>query len=200
MTRSLPTYRVPLLFVLVGITACDRSNASVTAPGTTLEMSAIHSSLDVEPRSLHPTFLPAGSCVGSAPFGVRVSFVFRGDHDVILRGLRFSFIDRFGVTTLPQVIPIPDHVPAHPQGSTIPTTSPVTLPGIAALPGVSPITMPGSSPITGLAFAGGTSHVLPFFVQFGCGVFPEGILIISADAGDRSGRFSTSEMRVRIGP
>ena len=195
MARSLPTFGVPLLFVLlVATTACDRSDASATAPGTSLEMSAVGSSLGVEPRSVHPAFLPAGSCVSNRPFGAHVSVVFRGDHDVILRGLRFSFIDRLGVSTLPQVIPTPT------QGSIVPTTTPVTLPGIAALPGLAPIPMPGSSPITGVVFAGGTSRVLPFFVQFGCGVFPEGTLIIHADAGDRTGRFSTSELRVRIEP
>ena len=110
---------------------------------------------------------------------------------MILRGLRFSFVDRFGATTLPQVVPVPSPLE-------IPTTTPVTLPGIAALPGLSPITMPGSTPITGLIFAGGTSNVLHYFVHFGCGVVPDGVLIISADAGDRSGRFSTSELRVRV--
>ncbi len=45
--------------------------------------------------------------MSSRPFGAGVSVVFSGDHDVILRGLRFSFVDRFGVTTLPQVIPMP---------------------------------------------------------------------------------------------
>ena len=201
MTRSLPTYGVPLLFVLLVVTsACDRINATVTAPGTTLELSAVQSSLGLEPRAVHPVFLPAGSCVGSRrPFSARVSFVFSGGHDLILRGLRFSFIDRFGVTSLPHVIPIPSQLAVQPQGSSIPTTSPVTLPGIAALPGVAPITMPDSSPVTGVFFAGGTSHVLPYIVQFGCGVFPEGFLIVIADAGDKSGRFSTTELRVRVG-
>lgn len=200
MTRRLPTYGVPLLFVLlVATTACDRLNLSVTAPGS-LEMNPVQSSLGVRPENVHPVFLPAGSCVGSRPFTARVSFVFGGDQDVILRGLRFSFVDRFGVTTLPHVMPIPSHLAALPQASSIPTTSPVTLPGIAALPGVSPITLPSSAPVTGVLFSGGTSHVLPYDVQFGCGVFPEGFLIITADAGDRSGRFSTSELRVRIGP
>ena len=200
MARSLPTFGVPLLFVLmVATTACDRGNPSVTAPETALDLSAVHSSLGAEPRSVRPAILPAGSCVDSRPFGAHVSVVFSGHHDVILRGLRFSFVDRVGVSTLPQVIPIPGPLPSE-QGSTIPTTTPVTLPGIAALPGLSPIPMPGSSPITGLVFAGGSPHVLPFLVQFGCGVFPEGILIITADAGDRSGRFSKSEMRVRVEP
>ena len=194
MTRSLPTFGVTLLFVLlVGVTACNRSSASVTAPGAAFETTDVRSSLDVEPRSLSPALLPAGSCVGGRPFGAGVSVVFRGEHDVILRGLRFSFVDRFGVTTLPQVVPVPSPF-------AIPTTTPVTLPGIAALPGLSPITMPGSTPITGLIFAGGTSNVLHYFVHFGCVVAPEGLLIISADAGDRSGRFSTSELRVRVTP
>src|SRR5688572_27497075 len=131
MTRSFSICGVPLLFVLlVGTTGCDRSDANVTAPGTAFETSAVDSSLGVEPRSVQPTFLPADSCVGSRPFGAGVSVVFNGDHDVILRGLRFSFIDRFGVTTLPQIIPMPSHL-AQPQGASIPTTTPVTLPGIA---------------------------------------------------------------------
>ena len=201
MTRSLPTFGVPLLFVLLMLTtACDRNDASVTAPGALREMSAIEPSLGVEPRTVHPTFLSAGSCVGNRPFGASVTVVFSGDHDVILRGLRFSFIDRFGVTTLPHIIVVPSHLVTEPQGSTIPTSSPVPLPGIAALPGMSPIPIPGSSPIPGLIFAGGSSHALHYFVRFGCGVFPEGTLIVSADTGDRSGRFSMSEARVLIEP
>jgi len=202
MTRSFPICGVPLLFVLlVGATACDRSSESMTAPSATLEMSAVESSLGVEPRIVPPTFLPADSCVGgSRPFGARVSVVFRGDHDLILRGLRLSFTDRFGQTALPQAVPIPTQLATLPEGSSIPTTTPVTLPGIAALPDVSPIAMPGSRPITGLVFAGGSSHMLHYFVRFGCGVFPDGVLIILADAGDRTGRFSTSELRVRITP
>ena len=200
MTRSLPKCGVPLLFVLLVATiACGRTDAAVTGPSPAFEPSPVQSWLGVEPLSVRPEFLHGGSCVESRPFGVRVGFVVRGGHDVILRGLRFSFIDRFGATAVPVVIPIPSLTTPLAHVSTIPTSSPVPLPGIAALPGLATIPMPNASPVSGIVFAAGTSRVLPYFVRFGCGVFAEGVLVIVADAGDRAGRFSTSELRVRIG-
>jgi hypothetical protein len=201
MTRNFLNYGVPLLFVLlVTTTACSDTDAGVTGPAPVLATSSVQASLALEPLSVRPEFLHAGSCVGRRPFGVRIGLRVRGGHDVILRGLRFSFVDRFGATSLPQVIPIPSLSAPLPQASTIPTASPVPIPGIATLPGASPIPIPGSSPINGLVFPAGTSRVLPFFVRFGCGVVPEGFLFVAADAGDSSGSVSTSELRVRVGP
>lgn len=202
MTRSLHNYGVPLLFVLlVATTACSGTDAGVTGPAPVLETSSVQSSLGVEPLSVRPEFLHGGSCVGRRPFGARVGVVVGGRQDVILRGLRFSFLDRFGARSVPQVMPIPSlstPIPV-PQPSSLTSASPVPVPGIAALPGMSPIPRPNAPPVNGVIFAAGTSQVLPFFVWFGCGVFPDGSLIIHADAGDRSGRFTTSELRVRIG-
>lgn len=199
MTRSLSNPGMCLLFgLLVATTACTRTDAGVTGPATVVQTSSVRSSLGVEPSSVQPEFLPGGSCAGRPAFGARVGVVVRGN-DVILRDLRFSFTDRFGATTRPRVIPIPSLSTPIPPPSTLPAGSPVPIPGIAPLPGASPIPIPGASPINGLFFAAGTSRVLPFAVLFDCGVFPAGSLIIAADAGDRSGRFSTSELRVRIG-
>ena len=199
MTRSLPKYGLPLLFVLLVATTACRTDVAVTGPSPAFETSSVQSRLGVEPLNVRPEFLHGGSCVDSRPFGVRVGLVVRGGHEVILRGLRFSFIDRFGATAMPLVIPIPSLTTPVAHVSTIPTSSPVPMPGIAALPGLSTIPMPNASPISGIVFAAGTSRVLPYFVRFGCDVFPEGFLVIVADAGDRAGRFSTSELRVRIG-
>jgi hypothetical protein len=200
MTTSLPKYGVSLLFMLlVATTACGRTDAVPTAPTPTLATSSVQSAFGVEPLSVMPEFLHDGSCVGSRRFGARLGLSVRGGRDVILRGLRFSFVDRFGARSLPEVIPIPSLSAPLPQALTIPTASPVPIPGVAPLPGTSPIPIPGSSPVIGLVFPAGTSRVLPFFVRFGCGVVPEGFVFIAAEAADDAGNFSTSELRVRVG-
>jgi hypothetical protein len=102
---------------------------------------------------------------------VRVFISLRG-RDVVLNGLRFQFIDLVGNRTLPEVIRLPTPASA---ATSLPSASPVTLPGIAALPPL---------PVSG---------VMPFFARFGCGIVPEGTLVIT---GDLNGR--TEEVKVTI--
>jgi hypothetical protein len=100
-------------------------------------------------------------------------FISLRGRDVVLSGLRFQFIDLVGTRTLPEVIRLPSPSSA---ATSLPSASPVTLPGIAALP-----PLPVSSPI-------------PFFARFGCGVVPDGTLVIT---GNLDGRTETIEIAVK---
>lgn len=160
----------PVLLVLVSLTAagCERSDDMPTSPSA----SAAQASITAEPRSATPEFLSSRDCAGTPPFGVRVFISLRG-RDVVLSGLRFQFIDLVGTRTLPEVIRLPSPSSA---ATSLPSASPVTLPGIAALP-----PLPVSSPI-------------PFFARFGCGVVPDGTLVIT---GNLDGRTETIEIAVK---
>ena len=163
--RQFLTY-APILIVLASAGG-ERNSDTPTAPSTP----AFQASITAEPLSVRPEFLPSHDCTGRPPFGVRVVIIMRGP-DIVLRGLSFQFIDLVGTRTAPVVIPLPTPSTAV---SSLPSASPVPVPGIAALP-----PMPSSAP-------------MPFLAQFGCGVIPDGILIITA----RSDR-GTSEMRVVV--
>jgi hypothetical protein len=110
-------------------------------------------------------------CDGRSAFGIRVVISLRG-RDVLLNGLRFQFIDLVGNRTLPEVIRLPSPSTA---ATSLPSASPVTLPGIAALPAL---------PVTG---------AMPFFARFGCGILPEGTLVIT---GDLNGRMEQAKVTI----
>lgn len=168
MYRRLPRYAPVLLFLATALAAgCNRAPATPTSPSTT---ETSEQSITVEPALVHPEFLPTSGCDVRPAFAVRIHVRLLGGFFV--RGLRFHFVDELGTRTLPQVVPI-----LTPTGSSIPSASPVPVPGIAALP---------------TAFqAGGSS---PFLVTFGCGVIPEGTLFINADHNR-----GTTAMTIRIG-
>lgn len=206
MEVRVPKYGVGLLFVaLSAVAGCDRAAVSVTAPAGDAGGGSMQSSFAAEPAAVRPEFVATAGCTGHPAFIARVSVVVGGGpHDVIVRGLRFGFTDRFGAGSLPTIIPIPSiSSPAPtsslPSASPIPSTSPIPIPGIAALPGASPIPIRGASPINGLLVPNGTYRSLPFLLRFGCGVLGDGTLVITADAADRNGLFGTSNVRVRIG-
>jgi hypothetical protein len=140
---------------------------------------------------VRPEFLPGSSCTGRPSFGVRITVIVGGGEDLILRGLRFTFTDRFGERALPDVFPTP-------EGPFIPSSTPVPFPGVAPLPTRGPIPIPGSPPIDGVLVSALTSGKLPFFLRFGCGVFPEGTILIGGELNDRNGRHSTTELRVSV--
>ena len=201
MARSLPNLGVPVLFLsLLVVTGCDNMQASfaATGPAPLVVAANVHSSFGVESSSVAPEFHPSGSCIGGRWYGARVGIRVHGNHDVILRGFRFSYLDRFRVTSLPTIIPIPTlSTPVSLAGS-VHSTSPVSVPGFAPLPRTTLIPIPGSSPIEGVVVSAGSSHMFPYFVNFGCGAFNDGVIIIIVDAGDRDGKFSTSELRVAV--
>lgn len=164
-----PPRYAPVLLLLTVLTAigCEFRTAAPTGPAAA---SAPQNAITVEPASVRAEFLSSGGCFLRPPFAVRIRLHLRGGFFV--RGLRFHFIDQFGTRSLPEVTPIPS--PGNPP-STIPSSSPVPVPGIAALP---PFPDGGSS---------------PFIVKFGCGVIPGGTLFINADH-----EHGTVAMKVRI--
>jgi hypothetical protein len=189
-----------LSLLVVTTTACNRMDVafSATGPAPLTAKVNLGSSFDVEPSIVRPEILP-GSCGTHSPFGVRLGVVIRGGEDFILRSVRFSFEDRFGTRALPDVMPIPSLSSPLPTGAALPSSSPVTVPGIAPLPAVTSIPIPGGSPVTGMLVPGGSHASLHFFIRFGCGIASRGAILIVIDAADRHGRFETSELRVPLG-
>ena len=188
MFERSPRYpAVMLALLLAAVTACNRSSASPTTPAAA--DIALKPAFTAEPLTVRPEFLPRGSCTGRAPFGVRIVVDVRAGEDFILRGLSFSFTDRFGVRSLPDVFSTPD--------SSIPTSGPIPFPGFAPLPTRGPIPIPGSPPIDGV-LVGRTVQEIPFFLRFGCGLVPDGTIVIVVDLNDRRGRPERAEMEVRV--
>ena len=202
MARSLPNFGVPVLFLsILCVTGCNNTQAdfALTGPAPVVASANIQSSFGVESSRVQPEFFHSGSCVGGQAFGVRIGIRVDGDHDIILRELRFSFVDRFGVTSLPDVMPIPTlTTPVNLPGN-LHSQSPVGVPGFAPLPGATLIPIPSSSPIHAVVISARSPRMFPYFAKFGCGVLGDGVIVIVVDAGDREGKFSTSELRVAVG-
>jgi hypothetical protein len=182
MSIRLLRYGLPLLFLPA--IACDRANVVATTAPTSVTATLSNSSFAFEPSSLRPELVPDSACVRQSRFGTRIIIVIRNGETVVLRGLRFRFTDRFGITALPRVTSIPGAMPLTAPISTFPTT-PIPIPGIAPMPMTSPIPMPG------------TTQTFPFFLGFDCGVSPEGMLTVLIDAADRNG-VMTEELRARV--
>jgi hypothetical protein len=160
----------------------------VTATGPTPLVAGVSagSSFGVEPSILAPEVWP-GACGGASSFGVRLGVIVRGDRDLILRGLRFSYTDRFGARALPTIMPIPTLTTPFPTSSMVPSAAPVPVPGFA------------SFPEAGVLVPGGSHKTFPYFIRFDCGVVSDGIIVIVIDTSDRHGTLETSELRVRVG-
>ena len=198
MPRSLPSFGLLVLSPILLLTGgCNRMDFAFNAAGPAPLTANVNAagSFDVEPGTLRPEFLH-GACGTHAPFGFRIGISFRGGDDIILRGVRFSFADHSGARVLPDVFPIASLASAPP---TMPSTSPVTMPGIAPLPAASPISIPGVSPITGVLVPAGAHRRFDFFLGFGCLVFSPGEIIVVIDTADRRGRPHTSRIRVVVG-
>jgi hypothetical protein len=189
-------FGLPLLFF--PLVACDRAQIAVTTGPTAVTSTLTSSAFSFEPSTLRPEAVPGISCTPRSPFGTRIILVIRGRDGLVLRGLRFRFNDRFGITALPRVIPIPGTSPLNAPLTAI-STSPIPMPGIAPLPMASPIPIPGASPVPGFAVPFGTSQTLPFFLAFDCGVAPEGTLVVFIDTAKDDGGTETSELRARLG-
>ena len=192
MSVRFPTYAPFVLLFATIIAGCGHDAATPTEPAAA---SASKLMLTVEPVDLQPEFVLGSACGARSPYRLRLTVFAGGPGDVILRGLRFSFVDASGARLFPEVIPIP--TPASPPVIPTPLGSP--LPGAAALPGASVIPIPGSSPIHGLLVGGGRQERLPYDLRFGCGAPPRGVLVVTGDGADRMGRPHSSEVRARVG-
>lgn len=199
MARSLPNFGVPVLFLsLLLVSGCNdlQADLSLTGPAPLTATASVN--FDTEPSSVRPELFHSASCVGGTAWGVRVGVRVHGDQDVILRGLHFSYVDRFGVQSLPDVMAIPNLTTPVSLSGLMPNSSPVPVPGFAPLPSATLIPIPGSSPIQGVIVSSGGTRLFPYFARFGCGSPSGGVIVIVVDAGDRDGRFSMSELRVRV--
>jgi hypothetical protein len=190
MAVRLPTYAVILLLlVLVSSSACNRGSVTMTAPNTTTNLKA---TLASEPESVRPQFL-TDLCPSHPAFGVRLTVIVGGE-DLIVRGVRFGFFGRTGTHFVP-------HAFLTTLGSTtIPSTSAVPFTGTVSLPNSSPIPIPGAPAIHGVRVNAGDRLALPFFLRFGCGVLPEGSIVVTVDTSDTIGRFGAPELTIPLRP
>jgi hypothetical protein len=191
MPTRFPKY-VPLFLVsALAVSGCDsRNELSPTAPAPVEEIV-----LTAEPATIAPEFLSIAGCRGFRPFGARLRIIARVRHDFFFRSSRFHFIDGSGVRFFPTVTRLDPSNPLFeganpiPTPVTMPTSPPIPLPG-ATVP------VPGELTFEGLLISG--TRAFPFFLQFGCGVAPEGTLFGDFDFIDRDGRSRKSQIRARI--
>ena len=179
------------LLVLGATTGCERARDTATGPSSVSSGSALGSSVSFEPAMLRPEPLPDSACTAQPAFATRIVIIVNGD-GVIVRGLRFSFTDRFAVTALPRVIPIPGPSPLSVPASAIPPLSPIPPPGVA-------VPLPGAPLDRGTMDPTGSSRRLAFLLRFDCGVAPAGTLFVATEVAEPGGTFRTPEFRVAVG-
>lgn len=193
MHARLPKY-VPVFLVLaLAVTACGADNA--LSPAAPSKVGVQASAFTAEPDTVVPQFFPGPFCPQFNPFGVSFVVIVRPDDDVFLSGMRLHMVDRFGRTAIPHVVPFHGTTPALPINAgpiTIPTSPTVPTPVAQTIP------IPGASGFDPLLIQRGSSHRLPFFLQFGCGVPSDGTVFVDFDLSDRRGRRDTSQVRVRL--
>ena len=162
----------PILLLLAPMMAgCGRLSASPTDPEAP---TALQGSITAEPLQARPEFLHSPACSASPAFSFVLRINVGGGPGLTLHGFRFLFIDRLGARALPEVTAIPT-----PSGFSMPSSSPVPVPGFVRVP----------------AASAGTGQ-FPFFVKFGCDLVPEGTLIVTADTGGASQKL---ELRIQVG-
>ena len=168
------------LVVLSLTGACERSDSGATLQVGMTGPSAVQADvLSVEPSVLAPEFLASSFCPALPPFRTRFNLVFRTERDLLLRQLRFEFLDRASRRVLPAATPIPSSTPR-------------------SIPASPPIPIPGTLPFHGVTLSGGVS-ALGLLLEFGCGITPEGTLFIDVETADDDGAPAVSHVMVRVG-
>jgi hypothetical protein len=196
----------------LGVAGCDSDHVSLSMGGVTGPATVTGSLVTVVPAAVRPEFLASPFCT-PRPFQAQFGLLLRAHSDLVFSGFRFEFLDRFGGRSVPTSIATTSagigFIPSVPTSSPIPLpgTSPIPLPGTSPipLPGTSPIPIPGTSPIPipgitpfdGLLLSAGSSHTLPFVLQFGCGVSAPGTLFVNVHTLDWRGTADVT--RVSIG-
>ena len=184
MSRSFPWSGLPLLcLAILSASACSSGSSGATGPTALTVESGTGSSLTAEPATLRPEFLPDLSCSNSRPFGTRIIVVVSGGSQLSLRALRFRFVDRFGISALPNVRVIPGSSPMTVPVTMIPPLMGIPIPGLAPAP---------ASTMSQLSNA----QRFPFFLAFGCGLSANGVVSVGADTIDGMGRAATRELSV----
>jgi hypothetical protein len=165
-------FYAPMLLLLAPLMAgCGRLSASPTDPEAP---TALQGSITAEPLKARPEFLHSPACLASPAFSFVLKINVGSGAGLTLHGFRFLFIDRLGGRTLPEVTSI--QIPS--SGFSMPSSSPVTVPGFVRVP----------------AASAGTGQ-FPFSLRFGCDVMPEGTLIVTAEAG----KSQNLEVRIQVG-
>ena len=178
-----------LVPALVAASACSGSSATKSPTAPTLLESP---SVTVKAAEVTRESVPFVGCSAATSFGLRLVVVVSTGQDVSIRGLGFDFRDRLGSTSTSSAIP----TSAASFGGTSLPSSPVPLPSSVPVPIPSsfPIPIPGS-----MSLSAGDSRTLPFLLEFGCGVPPVGILVVSVDTVDGRGTVGTSRVSVNVG-
>ena len=190
MYGGFPTYlSVVLCAVLLPIAACNRGGT----PTSPAPPSASKASLTAEPVVVTPDFFGRSVCPTQPPFDVRVT-VLVGGADLIVRGFRFGFTDRFGNATIPDVF----FIPASSEPALAGGPVPMPTPGMSTIPNSSPIPIPGSSPVSGVLLSDRSRLSLPLLLRFPCGVFPEGTILVTGDLLDRNGTPEKPHLRIAV--
>jgi hypothetical protein len=112
MYPRVSAFAVALVIVLsISLSACeDRPAMLGTSP--TAAASRFESRLiSVEPARIAPELLPNPFCREFPPFQMRFDLVFHTERDLVLRQLRFEFLDRSGGRMVPRAIPTSPAVP-----------------------------------------------------------------------------------------
>ena len=194
-TRVATSMTLLLLPAIVFVTACGDTNPA----GPTTPTAVTSALITAEPMTATPEFLPLSFCAKGPPFSIRLLVTIGSGGDiVIVRRMRFDFTDRFGDSAAPVVTRTStgrsdSTLPSVPVPVPLPTSSPVNIPTS------SPIPIPNSLPFQDTRFLPGDSQTVPTVLQFGCGVEPNGTLIISVDTAGVRGTSGTSHVSVRIG-
>jgi hypothetical protein len=188
MVRYFPRYGLLLLSLALPI-ACDQAQTSTTSP-TAITSESTPQSFSFEPAPLRPEALAGRSCAVSPAFGTRVVVVVNGG--VLVRSMRFSYIDRAGIRGVPDVTFIASASPLTAPLSSIHTGGPVPIPtGLAPIPSTPPVLLPGTS--------ADSSQRLPFFLSFGCGLSRTGTLFVMTDVATPSGGMRSAQFSVPVG-
>jgi hypothetical protein len=187
-SKCVPYVLVAALATSAGCVNGDSNG--LTGPGETGDIVAFAVLLSADPWKLAPEFRHDRHCSVHPPFGARLAITVRPVRHVKLHRMRFKFVDHFGRTAVPTLVPVG-----------VPSSPPIPIPGASAvtIPSTSPIPIPGSFSFSGQFFPGGTSHRFPFFLEFGCGVASVGTLSIDVDSEDQNGNFDNSRVSVEIG-
>ena len=177
-----------LLSLAAAAAGCSTTNdVSPTAPAV-----VDAPTMTADPVAARPEFPGRHVCPKLPDFGLRVGITFRGRHDMIVHRLRFRFKDHFGNVALPIVI----------SGARSPAANLGVLPmpsqGAVTIPSSGPIPMPSSLPIEGILVSAGVSQSFNFFLEFGCGLSSNGILVVTGDLFDRKGTPFSSEATIRV--
>jgi hypothetical protein len=180
--KSAPRF---LLLASLGVAGCDNNGGSLSTGSLTGPAPVTSTIITVEPRTIHPVFLPRPFCHTAIPFQTRFNLVVLPDRDMTVRGVSFEFLDRSGRRSFPTSIPTSSPIP-------MPGTSPITMPG------TSPIPIPGTSLFDGRLISPGFSRTFPFLLQFDCGIPAFGTLFVIVDTADRHGRSDVKRVNIDL--